>query len=102
MNKQDLMAKMLNMAVTGKNFVDKDLDDYIYASLSQPPIKIIDKNDSDDELDYTVECPNCGSHINYGEHTFMLSGHIYCDTKGCREKLCYILEGRYKNDTNNN
>lgn len=102
MNKQDLMAKMLNMAVTGKNFVDKDLDNYIYASLSQPPIKIIDKNGSDDELDYTVECPNCGSHINYGEHTFMLSGHIYCDTKGCREKLCHILEGRYKNDTKDN
>lgn len=90
-NKQKLMAKMLNMAVMGDKFEDKSLDDYIYASLSQPPIKIIDKNGSDDELDYTVECPNCGSYVNYGEHTYMLSGHIYCDTDGCREKLCKKL-----------
>lgn len=100
--RQKLAAKMLNMAVMGNKFENKSLDDYIYASLSQPPIKIIDKNGSDDEMDYTVECPNCGSHINYGEHTYMLSGHIYCDTKGCREKLCKDLEKRYKNDTNYN
>ena len=89
--KQKLLAKWLNATLMGDKFEDKSLDDYIYASLTQPPIKIIDKNGSNDELDYTVECPNCGSHINYGEHTFMLSGHIYCDTKGCREKLCHIL-----------
>lgn len=91
MKKQDVVAKMLNMAVTGKHFVDKDLDNYIYASLSQPPIKIIDKNNSDNELDYTVECPNCGKYVNYGEDIFMLSGHIYCSNEGCREKLTYIL-----------
>ena len=49
----------LNRAVTGNNFVDKNEDEYIYASLSQPPIKIVDKNGSDDRFDYTVECPNC-------------------------------------------
>ncbi len=96
--KQQLTAKMLNAAIMGDKFENKSLDDYIYASLSQPPIKIIDKNGSDDELDFTVECPNCGNHINYGEHTYMLSGHIYCDTKGCREKLCYLLERRDKNE----
>ena len=80
-------AKLLNLIVTQENFVNKDTEKYLYASLSQPPIKIIDKNGSNDELDYTVECPNCGSHVNYGEHTYMLSGHIYCDTKGCRESL---------------
>ena len=80
-------AKLLNLMLTKEKFVDKNTDEYIYASLSQPPIKIIDKNGSNDELDYTVECPNCGSHVNYGEHTYMLSGHIYCDTKGCRESL---------------
>ena len=80
-------AKLLNLIVTQENFVNKDTEKYLYASLSQPPIKIIDKNGSNDELDYTVECPNCGSHVNYGEHTYMISGHIYCDTKGCRENL---------------
>ena len=39
-----------------------------------------------------IECPNCGSHVNYGEHTFMLSGHIYCDTGDCRDKLVSKLE----------
>ena len=91
MKKLDVVAKALNMAVTGNKFVDKDLNNYIYASLSQPPIKIIDKNNSDDELDYTVECPNCGKHVNYGNEMFMLSGHLYCNAKGCREKLCHIL-----------
>jgi len=95
-NKQKLMAKMLNMAITGDKFVDENLDNYIYASLTQPPIKIIDKNGSDDELDYTVECPNCGSYVNYGEHTYMLSGHIYCDTNGCREKAFNKYEKKVK------
>lgn len=91
MLKQQLMAKMLNASITENNFEDKSLDEYIYASLSQPPIKIINKNNSNDELDYTVECPNCGSHVNYGEQTFMLSGHIYCSNDGCREKLCKLI-----------
>ena len=88
-------AKLLNLIVTQENFVNKDTEKYLYASLSQPPIKIIDKNGSNDELDYTVECPNCGSHVNYGEHTYMISGHIYCDTKGCRENLIERL-GKYE------
>ena len=89
--KRNDMAKVLNFAVTGDKFVNKDTDNYIYASLSQPPIRIIDKNDSDDELDYTVECPNCGCYVNYGNQTFMRSGHIYCNNKGCLEKLEHIL-----------
>lgn len=80
-------AKLLNAMLTGKKFVNKDTDNYIYASLSQPPIKIIDKNDSDYDLDYTVECPNCGCYVNYGHQIFMRSGHIYCNNKGCLEKL---------------
>lgn len=88
-------AKLLNLIVTQENFVNKNTEEYLYASLSQPPIKIVDKNNSDDELDYIVECPNCGSHINYGKHTYMLSGHIYCDTKGCRESLIERLD-RYE------
>lgn len=91
MLKQQLLAKMLNASITENNYVDKSLDEYIYASLSQPPIKIINKNNSNDELDYTVECPNCGSHVNYGEQIFMISGHIYCSNDGCRAKLCKLL-----------
>lgn len=80
-----LQFAALNQMVTGQKF--KDSDEWLYSSLSQPPIKVIDKKGSDDELDWTVECPNCGAHKNYGEHVFMNSGHIYCDTDGCREKL---------------
>ena len=79
--------KELNRAVTQNKFIDKDESEYLYASLSQPPIKIIDKNNSSDELDYTVECPNCHKHVNYGEDIFMISGHIYCSNKGCREEV---------------
>ena len=63
----------------------KNVDEYIYASLSQPPIKIIDKNGSNDDLDFTVECPNCGNHVNYGNEIFMISGHIYCSNENCRK-----------------
>lgn len=87
MKVEQAIAKALNHSITQKKFVDKDLDNYIYASLSQPPIRIIDKCNSEDEMDYIVECPNCGSHIKYGTSIFMLSGHIYCDKNGCREKL---------------
>lgn len=89
---KNIFAKALNMLVTEDNFVNENTNDYIYASLSQPPIKIIDKNGSEDELNYTVKCPNCGSYVNYGEETFMLSGYIYCSTKGCREKLEFLLK----------
>ena len=71
--------------VSGDNFVEKDENDYIYASLSQPPIKIVNKNNSNNIFDYTVECPNCGRYVNYGEEIFMISGHIYCSDKECRK-----------------
>lgn len=87
MKNQAVVAKMINHKVTGNRFIDKPVDEYIYASLSQPPVKIIDKCGSDDEMDYIVECPNCGSYVNYGEHIYMLSGYIYCDTKGCFDML---------------
>lgn len=91
MKKEQYEAKLLNALVTGRNFENRDLDEYIYASLSQPPIKIIDKCGSDDELDYIVECPNCRSHVKYGDSIFMISGHLYCAKEGCREKLVYLL-----------
>lgn len=77
--------KGLNKMVSGDNFVEKDENDYIYASLSQPPIKIVNKNNSNNIFDYTVECPNCGRYVNYGEEIFMISGHIYCSDKECRK-----------------
>lgn len=83
---KNLKAAMLNALVTGDEFVAGDLNDYIYCSLSHPPIRIIDKNGSDDELDYTVECPNCGSYVNYGKEMRMLAGYMYCSEK-CREEL---------------
>lgn len=86
------VEKILNFMITRDKFVNKDENEYIYASLSQPPIKIIDKNNSDDELDFTVECPNCHRHINYGTEVFMVSGHIYCSGKNCREEVCKKLE----------
>lgn len=93
MKKEQYYAKCLNATVMGQKFENKDLDEYLYASLSQPPIKIIDKCGSDDELDYIVECPTCGSHVNYGNSIFMLSGHLYCAKEGCRDKLTYLLGG---------
>lgn len=79
--------KLLNRAVTGSKFIDKNKDEYIYASLSQPPIKIVSKNGSNDELDYTVECPNCHRHVNYGHEIFMVSGHLYCSSNKCRDEV---------------
>lgn len=86
MNNNEL-AKGINLMVMQDKFVNKDTDKYIYASLSQPPIKIIDKNGSNDELDYTVECPNCHRHVNYGNSIFTLAGHIYCDDENCRKQV---------------
>ena len=79
--------KELNRTITGNKFVDKNEYEYIYASLSQPPIKIVNKNGSNDELDYTVECPNCHRHVNYGNEIFMISGHIYCSNENCRDEV---------------
>lgn len=91
---REILSKVLNAAVTGSKFDNKPLDEYIYASLSQPHIKIIDKRGSNDELDYIVECPNCKSHICYGTDTFMFSGYIYCSNKGCREEVVSKYENR--------
>lgn len=87
MIKEQIMAKGLNKIITGDKFENRDLDNYIYASLSQPPIKIIDKNNSIDEMDYIVECPNCKRHVNYGNEIFMVSGHIYCSDDNCRRSV---------------
>ena len=86
-NNLDIIAKQLNKLITGDYFIDESLDNYIYASLSQPPIKIIDRNNSDDELDFTVECPNCKNHVNYGNEIFMISGHIYCINDDCKKEV---------------
>lgn len=89
-------AMLWNLICRGEKFEFKDPDKYLYASLSQPPIKIINKNNSEDELDFTVECPNCRKHVNYGKEIFMISGHIYCSNKNCREKLIKKLEEKKK------
>ena len=86
-----LKAKQLNKMIMGNKFIDEDIDNYIYASLSQPPIKIISKNNSKNECDYTVECPNCGRYINYGKETFMVSGHIYCSSENCRKEVYHEM-----------
>lgn len=83
----NLQAKILNATITKDKFVNKPVDEYIYASLSQPPLKILDKNNSEDELDYTVECPNCHKPVVYGNQIYMLSGKMYCDNEGCRNTL---------------
>lgn len=79
--KTRLLAQALNRMVTEKDFGHAP-DDYIYASLSKPPIKVIKKK-GDDEFDWDVECPNCHKVVNYGEHIFMEAGDIYCDSDGC-------------------
>lgn len=84
-------AKLLNKLVTGNKFEDKDTEKYLYASLSQPPIEIIDKCNSTDELDFIVKCPNCKCNVCYGTDIFSKSGYLYCSNKGCREKLMKIL-----------
>lgn len=85
--KREEFAKFMNLVVMKDKFEDKDTNDYIYASLSAPPIKIIDKCNSEDELDFIVECPNCKSHVCYGTDLFMVAGHMYCSNKGCREQV---------------
>lgn len=95
---QRRMAKALNTNIRDahdeylENY--KNPDDWLYASLSQLPLRVVDKHGSDDDLDWDVECPNCGAIVNYGEHLFMLSGSFYCSTDGCREKLLERRNGR--------
>ncbi len=92
---KNINSKMLNALVMENKFEDKSLNDYIYASLSQPPIKILDKRNSNDELDYIVECPNCHNSVCYGTDIFMYSGHIYCSNKGCREEVVSEYEKQH-------
>lgn len=98
MENKEYIGKLLNKLITQEKFDDKPLDEYIYASLSQPPIKIIDKRGSSDELDYIVECPNCKSHVCYGTDIYMYSGHIYCSNKGCREEVVKNYDRSKRND----
>ena len=91
-------ARILNALVRRKIEIDKDTDNYLYASLSQPPIKILDKRNSNDELDYIVECPNCHSAVCYGTDTFMYSGYIYCSNDGCRDEVVKKYESRKNHD----
>lgn len=94
-----VIAKGINKTIMGDKFENKDLNEYIYASLTQPPIRIIDKNGSNDVLDFTVECPNCHKHVNYGNSMYMLNGYLYCDEE-CRKKLLTeneYLRNKYKN-----
>lgn len=80
------IAAAFNQMITGRKLHAPGKME-LYASLTQPPIKVIDKHGTDDEMEWTVKCPNCGSYKNYGTQIFMSSGRIYCDAKGCREKL---------------
>ena len=83
----NLLGKIINASLLGDRHMDKPLDEYMYASLTQPPIKIIDKCGSEDEMDYIVECPNCGNHVVYGESIYMIGGHLYCSNEKCREEV---------------
>lgn len=87
MSKHDrTMFKIMNKLVTQKDFENKNPDDYIYASLSQPPIKVLDKHGTDDEFKWTVECPNCKRAVIYGDEIFMVSGHLYCSDEKCKKQ----------------
>lgn len=92
--RERILFMSLNQKIRGK-VEDKNPNDYLYASLSQPPIEVVDKHNSDDELLWDVKCPNCGKIVNYGEETAMSSGHIYCFSDGCRESLMKKLKGKY-------
>ena len=87
MSKHDrTMFKIMNKLVTQKDFENKNPDDYIYASLSQPPIKVLDKHGTDDEFKWTVECPNCKRAVIYGDEIFMVSGHLHCSDEKCKKQ----------------
>lgn len=61
-------SKALNKVVVGTDFQEENTNKYLYASLSQPPIKVIDTKNSDDEFEWIVECPNCKNHVCYGTY----------------------------------
>lgn len=91
MNKHEQAeARALHMIVTKEQ--PKDLDKYLYASITDDPIKIISTNGSDDALDYTVECPNCKTHTLYGTGLFMDTGMHYCEHHNCHEQVIQKLK----------
>ena len=92
---REAISKNINKLVTKDKFIDKPLEQYLYASLSQPPIKILDKRDSLDELDYIVECPNCHRAVCYGTDIFMIGGYLYCSNDSCREEVIARYNNRY-------
>lgn len=97
MRRERILSKILNAQITGYDFINKDIDDYLYASLSGPPLKIIDKHGSEDEMLFTVECPQCHSHVNYGKEIYMISGMNYCNN--CREEVIrHVNTTSAKND----
>ena len=82
-----IIAKKMNAYITEEKFNDKNLDEYIYASLSQPPIRILDKKGSNDEMDFIVECPNCHSAVCYGTSTYMYSGQDLAENAKGNKKV---------------
>ena len=89
--KDRLVNQILYMKVSGEAEV-KNPNDYIFSSLTNPPLKVVNRHGTDDEMEWDVECPNCNKIVNYGEGTAMVSGHVYCFTEGCRESLMKKLE----------
>ena len=73
-------------------------DDYIYASISQPPIKVLDKHGTDDAFKWDVECPNCKRKVNYGKEIFMVHGFIYCSDDDCRQAVWEKSNERYSHE----
>lgn len=85
--------QVLNMLICGVNEDStKDPHEYIYNSLSHPPLKVVDKRGTDDEHKWIVECPNCGEEIIYGTQTAMVHGYTYCLSDGCKDNLLRRLE----------
>lgn len=96
MNTTNLLGKIINADLLQDKFVDKPLEHYIYASLTQPPIRIIDKQGSNDEMDFIVECPNCKNHVIYGEEIFMIGGHLYCSNEKCGKEVIERYERKHE------
>ena len=92
---REVIGKNINKLVTKDKFIDKPLEQYLYASLSQPPIRILDKKGSLDELNYIVECPNCHRAVCYGTDIFMIGGYLYCSNDSCREEVIARYNNRY-------
>lgn len=82
-----LMNRAIVKRIAGDKFQSRNPNEYLYPSLTQPPVKVLQHNGTDNELEWTVECPNCHQPAVYGTHLFMISGECYCAAPGCRQKL---------------